>query len=31
MGLYPPGYTDGIIVRHGVLDEGMPFLGTPFA
>ncbi len=28
--LYMSGYTDDIIMRHGVLDERMPFLGKPF-
>lgn len=24
------GYTDDVIVRYGVLEEGMPFLSKPF-
>jgi PAS domain S-box-containing protein len=29
--LYMSGYTDDAIVRHGVLDENMPFLQKPFS
>jgi PAS domain S-box-containing protein len=29
--LFMSGYTDDAIVRHGVLDDGMPFLQKPFS
>jgi PAS domain S-box-containing protein len=29
--LYMSGYTDDAIVRHGVLEEGMPYLQKPFS
>jgi DNA-binding NtrC family response regulator len=29
--LYTSGYSDEVIVRHGHLDEGMPFIQKPFA
>jgi PAS domain S-box-containing protein len=29
--LYMSGYTDDAIVRHGVLEEGVPFIGKPFS
>ena len=28
--LYTSGYTDETITRHGVLDEGVSFIGKPY-
>jgi len=28
--LYMSGYTDDAILRHGVLEDGIPFLQKPF-